>query len=616
MKMQVAQKIGRNDPCPCGSKRKYKQCCSEMGATRPRERGEQLFAKALRSFQLGSVAEAVANFRLVLADQPDHAGANYLLGHHALQSGEPGKAVMLMSRAFAAGLQDAAAHYHYGTALAMLGRYSDAAFQFAEAVAQRSDFEDARVNLANAYFELGAFPEAGEQYKLVIGRNPSNWKAHHNLAHVYYCLGDIEEAVHFFRKTIAGNPGYAEAHASFAAMLELNNQPEEAAAVARQSLALQPGNASAQCVLAKCLRRQKRYGEALSALDSIDPRTASQRTYITTHNERGQNLDRLGRYGEAYQAFTASKQALARLRNIGHDPLGEFQPLEAAEVYFTPQKMEELRKLIGESVAMPIPVPVFVTGFHRSGTTLIEQILSSHPQIGAAGELEAIPRLLAVLSGGAAGLPATLEKLLDRNDAAPLLEFRSGYLAHLMKQKDFSGKRWVVDKSLFNMLHLPLIRLLFPESPVIHVLRHPLDSVISVYSQNFLWGNDWSLTMPDIARAFERTWMHAGRMAPRLERLRYMRFRYEDIIAGPEGSVRSMLGFIGADYDPACLNFHENSRVARTASYEQISQPIYSTSVERYFNYMPFIAPEVADTLHPVASSMGYAIRECAQVNA
>jgi tetratricopeptide (TPR) repeat protein len=616
MKMQVAQKIGRNDPCPCGSKRKYKQCCSEMGATRPRERGEQLFAKALRSFQLGSVAEAVANFRLVLADQPDHAGANYLLGHHALQSGEPGKAVMLMSRAFAAGLQDAAAHYHYGTALAMLGRYSDAAFQFAEAVAQRSDFEDARVNLANAYFELGAFPEAGEQYKLVIGRNPSNWKAHHNLAHVYYCLGDIEEAVHFFRKTIAGNPGYAEAHASFAAMLELNNQPEEAAAVARQSLALQPGNASAQCVLAKCLRRQKRYGEALSALDSIDPRTASQRTYITTHNERGQNLDRLGRYGEAYQAFTASKQALARLRNIGHDPLGEFQPLEAAEVYFTPQKMEELRKLIGEGVAMRIPIPVFVTGFHRSGTTLIEQILSSHPQIGAAGELEAIPRLLAVLSGGAAGLPATLEKLLDRNDAAPLLEFRSGYLAHLMKQKDFSGKRWVVDKSLFNMLHLPLIRLLFPESPVIHVLRHPLDSVISVYSQNFLWGNDWSLTMPDIARAFERTWMHAGRMAPRLERLRYMRFRYEDIIAGPEGSVRSMLGFIGADYDPACLNFHENSRVARTASYEQISQPIYSTSVERYFNYMPFIAPEVADTLHPVASSMGYAIRECAQVNA
>jgi hypothetical protein len=371
---------------------------------------------------------------------------------------------------------------------------------------------------------------------------------------------------------------------------------------------LQPGNASAQSAIAKCLRRKKRYDEALSALDSIDPKTASERTYITIHNEQGQNLDRLGRYGEAYQAFAASKELLARIRNIQHDPLEEFKALDSSELYFTYHKMSALRKLVGEAVGASGPIPVFVTGFHRSGTTLTEQILSSHPQIGAAGEMAAVPRLMDAFSAGPSGLPAALERLLVRNDASPLLDFRANYLTLMMKRGDFSGKRWVVDKSLFNMLYLPLIHLLFPQSPIIHMLRHPLDVVLSVHSQNFLWGNDWSLAMPDTARAFSHTWTHVERMIPKLDGLRYMRCRYEDTVANAEENIRTILGFIGADYDPACLNFYENKRVARTASYEQISQPIYSTSVERYFNYMPFIEPEVISTLHPIASSMGYAI--------
>lgn len=97
-----------------------------------------------------------------------------------------------------------------------------------------------------------------------------------------------------------------------------------------------------------------------------------------------------------------------------------------------------------------------------------------------------------------------------------------------------------------------------------------------------------------------------------------MQSRYEDTVMNADGAIRAILSFIGADYDPACLNFYENKRVARTASYEQVSQPIYSTSVERYFDYMPFIEPEVISTLHPIASSMGYAIGypEHLQVNA
>ena len=192
----------------------------------------------------------------------------------------------------------------------------------------------------------------------------------------------MDEAIQFFRKSVSKGAGYAEAHASLAAMLELNNRPEDAAIAAGQALQLQAGNASAQVVLAKCLRRKKLWSEALRALDAIDPATATDRTYVSIHNERAHNLDAMGRYGEGYDAFATSKQVLAGLRNITHDPLVEFLALDYSETYFTPAKIAELRDLIGPSAAESGPIPVFVVGFHRSGTTLMEQILASHPEIG------------------------------------------------------------------------------------------------------------------------------------------------------------------------------------------------------------------------------------------
>jgi tetratricopeptide (TPR) repeat protein len=612
----TSPKIGRNSPCPCGSRKKHKQCCG-AAITRPvpdnARRHTEALSLAIELLQAHRYAEAAENCRQVLSKQPRHIGANYLMGYALLQSGDAIMAISFMELALTNGLRDAAAFYHYGTALAMTQRYQDAAFQFAQALVEKDDFEDARVNLANSYFELGAFPEAGEQYKRVIERNASNWKAYHNLAHVYYYRGDVDDAIQFFRKSVSNGPGYAEAHASLAAMLELNNEPADAAAAAHQALHLQPGNASAHVVLAKCLRRKKQWAEALCALDAIDAATATDRTYISIHNERGQNLDALGQYAAAYRAFAASKQVLVRLRSSTHDPLAEFLALDAAETYFTPRKIAELQGLIGPSVSDSQPVPVFVVGFHRSGTTLIEQILASHPHIGGGGELAALSHLEASRLGIGADLPAAFEVLLSKNDARPLLDLREAYLARLTAQENIVGKRWIVDKSLFNMLHLPLIHLLFPASPVIHVLRHPMDSVLSVFSQNFLWGNDWSLTMADTARAIERTWRHVEHLAPRIEGLRYMRISYENTVQEPDMNIRALLEFIGAAYDTACLKFHENRRVARTASYEQISRPIYSTSVERYRNYIPHIAPEVVDALRPVANSMGYAILDTPQ---
>ncbi len=605
---QVALKVGRNDPCPCGSGKKFKHCCGTL----PHGRGAHtdltsLLREAFNLQQQGQAGLAAGIYRQVLQIQPRHPEAHYLLGFIEYQAGNLTPAADLMGKALGLGLTDAAAHYHYAMVLLQLRRAAEAIVQLQLALAKKPDFDDARVNLANIYFELGSLNEAERLYRETLVRQPENWKAYHNLAHVFYYLGNIDGAIRYFEQAIQIVPRYAEAHASLATMLEVNNQPEEAEREALRALELQPGNASASVVIAKLLRRRQKPGEALAALDSIDFDTATQRTLITLWNERGQNLDRLGRYQEAYDAFAQSNNTLAAFRGRPYSKSDREQPLDEAETYFTPAKAASLAKALCHPPGSPLPV--FVVGFLRSGTTLVEQILSSHRDIAAAGELEftlQIEQGLVDRQGNT--YPRSLDGLVTDGDGAALIAARERYLGQLAALGDYSGKKWVVDKLPFNMLHLPLIRLLFPESPIIHVVRHPLDTVLSCFSQIFLHEHEWSYTVHDAAELYVRSVRHVERMKEVLD-LRYMQIRYEDLVAGPQTEVRSLLSFVGVDWDPDCLKFYENKRVARTASYEQVTRQLYSSSVNRYLNYIDMIDEETLSLLEPAIVSLGYELK-------
>lgn len=557
--------------------------------------------------QHGQPAQAAGLYQRILQSHPRHPEAHYLLGFIEYQAGNLTHAADLMGKALELGLTDAAAHYHHAVVLLQLRRAAEAIVQLQLALAKKPDFDDARVNLANIHFELGAFDEAERLYRATLVRQPENWKAYHNLAHVFYYLGNIDEAIRYFEQAIQIVPQYAEAHASLATMLEVNNQLVEAEREALRTLELQPGNASASVVIAKILRRGEKPGEALAALDKIDFNTATQRTLITIWNERGQNLDRVGRYRQAFEAFSQSKQALAAFRGSAYNNKERELPLDEAEAYFTRARTAQLVKTL--HYPSTLPLPVFVVGFLRSGTTLVEQILSSHQDIAAAGELEftlEIEQGLVDRQGTA--YPRSLDSLVTDGDGAALMASREQYLRQLAALGDYPGKKWVVDKLPFNMLHLPLIRLLFPESPIIHVVRHPLDTVLSCFFQAFLHEHEWSYTVQDTAELYVRAVRHVERMKEALD-LRYMQIRYEDLVADPQPNIRSLLSFVDVDWDPNCLKFYENKRVARTASYEQVTRPLYSSSVNRYLNYIDMIDEETLSLLEPVIVSLGYELK-------
>ena len=168
------------------------------------------------------------------------------------------------------------------------------------------------------------------------------------------------------------------------------------------------------------------------------------------------------------------------------------------------------------------------------------------------------------------------------------------------------GKVWFTDKMPLNETHLGLIALLFPESPLIHVIRHPLDIMVSAVSNHFTHGFFCSNALETAAlhyvRVMELVQHYRSEMA-----LRYMPIRYEEMVDDQEGSVRAMLDFIGEPFDARCLAFHENRRYARTASYAQVTEKLYDRSRFRYRHYREHLEPAIA-ILRPAIERLGYSV--------
>ena len=156
-------------------------------------------------------------------------------------------------------------------------------------------------------------------------------------------------------------------------------------------------------------------------------------------------------------------------------------------------------------------------------------------------------------------------------------------------------------------MRIGIIRLLFPEARIIHVLRHPLDAVLSAYFTPFLFGNEWSLRLTDTAHLFSQSWRHAETMQ-RLPGTHFLRVRYEDLVTHPEPVLKEVLAFLDLPWEPACLDFHQSRRIARTASYAQVTRTLYQTSKKRYRHYLDYIDVETLALLQPVIAEAGYEV--------
>jgi hypothetical protein len=234
--------------------------------------------------------------------------------------------------------------------------------------------------------------------------------------------------------------------------------------------------------------------------------------------------------------------------------------------------------------------PVFIVGMPRSGTSLIEQILSSHPEIHGAGELPDLENLI-FASATEAGLPAErYPEVAAGMSSQALLRLGQAYTEKVWKLGP--GATCITDKMMSNFTHIGMIRNMFPGAKIIHVQRDPMDSCFSCYATLFAKNNlDFTYDLGSLGRYYVRYmelmqhWMHvlpAGSILP---------LRYENLVKDTEGEARRLLDYLQLPWDPRCLNFHANTRVVRTASAAQVRRPIYKSSVARWERFKTQLGP-------------------------
>ncbi len=428
------------------------------------------------------------------------------------------------------------------------------------------------------------------------------------LANFALCLknqGDMQAARALYAESLAAAPDSLHTMLGFARLEEADRNLAAALELLDRAAALAPDNQSVKLLRAVVLGRQRNAPAALAILDSL----SADRGELGPAEllEKGRLLDQMGRYAEAFAAFTEGKK---RLREIsGHSYLAAYAQQMANRLrgFFIANRMRTLPQAQRRT---DVAQPIFIVGFPRSGTTLLEQTLTAHPRISAGDELPIIAEITNLMPrvlDSPLTYPEALAELWMGDHREDLDSLRDLYLRRAAQlgviQK---GAAWFTDKMPLNEMHLGLIGLLFPQSPVLHLIRHPLDVVTSVFSNILTHGHYCAYSLETTAQHYALSLDMVEHYRTELT-MRYLPVRYEDVVADQEASIRRVLDFIGENFDPRCLAFHDNKRYARTASYAQVSERLYDTSRYRYRHYLAQLEP-VLPVLEGVIKRLGYSV--------
>lgn len=510
---------------------------------------------------------------------PDDAGLHNKLGVARRRQGDVEAAAGSFHQAVQLAPDNPAARHNLGATLLDMGRIDEAEPHLSHAVRLRPDHADTLTAMGNLLRTRRRWPQAAGCYRRAIAAADHDPEPHRGLGAVEIELGRPEAALTRFQAAAHLRPEAAGPHDDLAYVHQLLGQFDQAVEHARLALERDGDHVSAH---ARLLRLHPQSDEdpaghvaALArAATSTDVPTADR---AEAHFALGDHLDRGGRYDEAFEHYRQGNGLVdARFDADAH----------AAQVDRSMATFSDAMLAGRSGIGHPTRRPVFVVGMPRSGTTLVEQILAAHGGVYGAGELD-------LLRQAALGVPHVLgsdrafpeaASELDADAAARLARHYLDGIAAL----DADAQR-VVDKAPGNFHFLGLVALLLPNASVIHVTRHPLDSCLSCYFQKFVH-LDFSFDLATIGRyhrQYQRLMHHWERVCPG----RILEVRYESLVDDLESVSRRMVGFLGLDWDPACLAYHQQRRLVRTASVLQARRPIYRGSVERWRHYDRHLGP-------------------------
>lgn len=572
----------------------------------------------------GQLEEAIACLRHATTLKPDDPAALCDLASALQEQGAPEAACVFYRRAIGLNPALVEAHNNLGVALQEQGALEAAIACFRQAIERKPDYAEAHNNLGVALKQAGALDEAIACFRRGIELRPDHAKTRNNLGNALRDQGALEAAIACYRQAVELQPDYAQAHANLGNALRDQGLMDAAITCYRRAIELKPDFAEAHNNLGVVLQDQGALDAAYEAFDTavaIAPRRGLfQRMLVSTGritpaSPQFRRLEALAAdmtslseidqlevhfaIGTSYAECGEPEKSIPHLlegnrlkRNrTRYDEAETLALFDRIRNVFT-AGMLEAGQGRGQGRGPASRLPIFVVGMPRSGTTLVEQILASHPRVHGAGELPDLPRLVSLLEAetGAVAFPELAAP--GSAEIAPretLARLGTAYLDGLQARAPSAPH--IVDKLPSNFLRIGLIRLALPGARIIHVERDPTDTCLSCFSKLFTGDLAFTYNLGELGRYYRayRDLMAHWRQA--LPPGAMLEVRYEDVVSDLEGQARRLFAHCDIPWNDACLAFHQSRRVVRTASNTQVRRPLYASSVGRWHDFSELTRP-------------------------
>ncbi len=534
-------------------------------------------SQAIELYASGAYQESKCILDVILQAQPNNADALHHMGLIAQHYGNAEAAIDLIMQSLEQHPSNYRCHYNLGLIYELQENTAQAYECYETAVQLNPECIEAQLSLGGVLIRRGRYKEAIHHFNKLLKKNPESVPVINKAGLLFNVMGYPHIALGFLRKAIALDPKNSLARLFLSDAFKTMGKIDESKKALREVLDLNPINVYAYCSLSED-EKFRRGDPVFTLLERVTERSdVTARIRRDLHFSLGKMYADIGEYGNSFSHY-------ARGNDLRREANGGFDRREFTD------RIDTLIAGFDHAFFSRAPrgsdsrKPIFIVGMPRSGTSLTEQILASHPGVYGGGELS----FLSDWVQKNFAVQQARECLRNLADEKTLRAGAESYLSRI--EAIAADANYVTDKMPANQLNVWAIALLFPNARVIHCRRDARDNCLACFIKNFAKPHNYADDLGDIAffyREADRLMRHWKAQAP----IAIMDMHYERLVNDTEAAVRALLAFCGLAWNDACLDFHKTERTVHTASRLQVRKKIYTSSIDRWRSYEPFLGP-------------------------
>ncbi len=526
----------------------------------------------------GEIKEALEAVEILINNYPDESLLYNIRGACYEKKGQLNYAVESFEKAIVLKPDYTEAQYNLGITLRALGQVDDAIKCYQDALTNKHAYPDVHNNLGNIFLELNQLEDATDHFEWAVAYKPDFAEAYNNLGSTLLRLGRVDAAIENYEKAVDIRPEYAQAHNNLGIAFQGLGQVDDSVNCYEKAIMLKPDYATAHHNLS-AIKRYKKGDSQIAQIQSLlsNPNlNQSDRIYLCF--ALAKVYEDLGKQDEMFKVLHEGNSLRKKQLGYSLDKSENHNSIIRKIFSTTPT-------VIGKSIRYEKSTmrPIFIVGMLRSGTSLVEQIISSHHAVHGAGELSTFSKII---------IPILMDYLTYDKHELPettLLSIRQQYLDSLACFN--ITENVIIDKWPLNFRNIGFILSAFPEAKIIHVKRNSIATCWSIYKHYFSdKGNGWAYNLDDLARFYE-LYLDLMDYWYQLYPNKIYDICYEDLTVNQEKETRKLLKYCELDWDENCLNFHTIKREVKTASALQVRQKMYQGSSEAWKKYEAYLQP-------------------------